>query len=127
MQVLSSIPLRDSPEDIIRKIPIFSHLLFHLLPLLVQPFKLPLETLKQLLHLRPETDMILGWVFPLIGQFHTDIIDGYALFEADAFNLAEVEGPPVIVSDVVHQCLIDTHIGHLLEVDQQLVGHILQP
>jgi hypothetical protein len=63
---------------------------------------LPLEALEELLHLRAQTDAVLGKVIALVGQFYTNVVNGDALFKADAFDLAEVKGPSVVIGDEVH-------------------------
>jgi hypothetical protein len=109
MQIISVL-LGDSLKHIIRKLPILPHLLLHLLSLTIQPLKLILKPLEQFLHLNFKTDMILRCVLFFVWQFDTDIVDWYALFETNALNFTEIEGPTLIVGDVVHEGFLDPQI-----------------
>ena len=109
MQIISVL-LGDGLKHIIRKLPILPHLLLHLLSLTIQPLKLILKPLEQFPHLHFKTDMILRRVLFFVRQFDTDIIDWYAPFETNALNFTEIEGPTLIIGDVVHEGFLDPQI-----------------
>jgi hypothetical protein len=54
--------------------------------------------------------MILRRVLFFVWQFDTDIVDWYALLETNALNFTEIEGPALIVGDVMHERFLDPQI-----------------
>lgn len=70
--------------------------------------------------------MVLGRDFLFGWQVDADVSDWDSLFEADAFYLFEVDSRALVVGYVVHDSLLYAHVGDFLEVNEELVGHVLE-
>jgi hypothetical protein len=44
----------------------------------------------------------------------------------NAINLAKIESSTLVVGNVVDDGLLNAHVGDFFEIDQDLVGHVLQ-
>lgn len=69
--------------------------------------------------------MVFGRYFLFGWQVDADVSDWHSLFEADAFYLLEVDSCALVVGYVVHDSLLYAHVGDFLEVNEELVGHVL--
>lgn len=70
--------------------------------------------------------MVFGRNFLFGREVDSDISNWHSFFEADAFDLFEVDSCALVVGYVVHDRLLYAHIGDFLEVNEQLVGHVLE-
>ena len=70
--------------------------------------------------------MVFGWYFLFGWQVDAYVSDWHSLFEADAFYLLEVDSCALVVGYVVHDSLLYAHVGDFLEVNEELVGHVLE-
>jgi hypothetical protein len=85
-----------------------------------------LKSIEKFLHFLTQTYLILRRSLPLCRQFYIDSINGYSFFEVNAINLAKIESSTLVVGNVVDDGLLNAHVGDFFEIDQDLVGHVLQ-
>ncbi len=85
-----------------------------------------MKTIEQLPHFLRQIDVLLRRYFLLDRQIYSLILNRSSRFGLEALQIFKEKAFSLIVCDKVENCLLDSNIGDLLEVNAELVSLVVK-